>query len=67
MYGASEMDLWRQHREDLLREAEGGRLVRQLKAARPKRAAGFWSALFGGARDFGGAAGSLRAGDSRCA
>ena len=62
-----EMDLWRQHREDLFREAEGERLIRRLKAARPKRAASFLNAVLGRGRGFGDAAGRLRAGDSRCA
>jgi hypothetical protein len=47
MHGMNEMDLWTQRRHELVREAEGGRLVRRLRAARPKRVARFRSALFG--------------------
>jgi hypothetical protein len=47
MHGMNEMDLWNQRRQELVRESEGGRLVRRLRAARPKRVARFRSALFG--------------------
>ncbi len=67
MYQMNDIDLWRQHREDLLREAEDGRIVRRLKAARPKRAARRWNALLGRGPALVEAAGDLRAGDSRCA
>ncbi len=67
MYQMNDMDLWRQHREDLLREAEERRLVRRLKAARPKRAARRWNALLGSGPALVEAAGDLSAGESRCA
>jgi hypothetical protein len=47
MYRLNEMELWNQRRHELARETEGGRLARRLRAARPKRAARFRSALFG--------------------
>jgi len=47
----NEIELWNQRRHELVREAEGGRLGRRLKAARPKRAARFRSALLGRALD----------------
>jgi hypothetical protein len=47
MHGMNEMDLWNQRRHELVREAEGGRLARRLRVARPKRVARFRSALFG--------------------
>ena len=68
MYQMNDIDLWRQHHEDLLREAEEGRLVRRLKAARAKRAARRWNALLGRAPvlvEAGG--GDLNTGDGRCA
>ncbi len=67
MYEMNDLDLWRQHRENLLQEGENGRLVRRLKAARQKRAARLWSALLGRGPAPGEAAGNLRAGDVRCA
>lgn len=56
--------LWRQHRDDLLREAEHGRLVRQLKETRRNKA-GLREMLL--RRLQGGAAGGLRTGDEPCA
>lgn len=47
MYRMDEMDLWTQRRHELARETESGRLVRRLRAARPKRTAWFRRALFG--------------------
>lgn len=47
MYQMNEMELWSQRRRELARETESGRLARRLRAARPKRAARFRSALFG--------------------
>ena len=67
MYQMNELDLWRQHRDDLLREAEGVRLVRRLKAARPKRVARLRDALLGRGPALGEVAGNLSAGHSRCA
>ena len=45
MYETHETGLWRQHRDDLLREAENGRLVRQLRATRRKRTTPLGDAL----------------------
>lgn len=67
MYGANEMDLWHQHREELLREARDARLAGHLKASRPKGAARLWSRLLGRGRKLGEAAGGLPAGEGRCA
>jgi hypothetical protein len=47
MYQMNEMELWNQRRRELVREAEEGRLVRRMRAERPKRAARFRSVLFG--------------------
>jgi hypothetical protein len=47
MYRMDEMDLWTQRRHELARETESGRLARRLRAARPKRAVRFRSALLG--------------------
>jgi hypothetical protein len=47
MHGMNEMDLWNERRHELVREADGERLARRLRAARPKRVARFRSALFG--------------------
>ena len=41
MYQMNDMDMWNQRRNELLREAENGRLMRRLKAMRPKGAARF--------------------------
>ena len=60
-----EIDLWRQHREDVLREAEKARLARRLRAARPKGITRLRSSLF--RRSFGNLAADLRAGDGGCA
>ena len=38
--GLSELELWHRHHEELLREAQRGRLARLLSAARPKGASG---------------------------
>jgi hypothetical protein len=67
MYQSNEMDPWRQHREDLLLEAERERLVRQLGAARPKGAARLRNALLGRGPVPGEAAVNLSAGNSGCA
>ena len=37
MYRIDDMATWREHRRDLLREAEEARLARSVKKARPKR------------------------------
>ncbi len=37
MYRIDDMETWREHRRDLLREAEEARLARSVKEARPKR------------------------------
>lgn len=37
MYRIEDMATWREHRRDLLREAEAARLARSVKEARPKR------------------------------
>lgn len=63
MYHLNEMDLWHQRHEDLTREARSNHLAKQLRAARPKRAAWLRNALFGQVR----AVGNLRVEDSRCA
>ena len=47
MYRMNEMDLWTQRHNELVREAENGRLARRLRAARPKRIAWFRSTLLG--------------------
>ena len=65
MHEIYETGLWRQHRDDLLREAEHGRLVRQLKEARRKEKTGLREALL--RRLQGGATGGLRTGDEPCA
>ena len=49
MHDLNEMELWRQRREELIREAENRRLVRQLKMARPKKSRHFGA---GGSREF---------------
>lgn len=36
VYQMNDLDMWNQRRNDLLREAETGRLIRRLKAMRPK-------------------------------
>ena len=65
MYQPNEIEMWRQHRDELVREAEGERLARQLRAARPSKIARIRNALLG--RVPVDAAGVLRAGDGRCA
>jgi hypothetical protein len=67
MYQPNEIEMWRQHRDELVREAEDQRLARQLRAARPSKVARIRSALLGRGRVPVDAAGGLRAGDSRCA
>jgi hypothetical protein len=47
MYTIAEIELSKQHREEMLREAENNRLARQLRAARPGMAAGSRNALLG--------------------
>ncbi len=37
MYQLNEISLWNEHHQDLLREVEGDRLAKQLRASRPKR------------------------------
>ena len=44
MYQLDEIEIWRQHHRELLREAEEGRLARRLKAGRPGRKRSFASA-----------------------
>ncbi len=36
MYQLNEIYLWNQHHHELLREAEGARLAKRLRASRPK-------------------------------
>jgi hypothetical protein len=36
MYRMNDLDVWKQRRNELVREAETGRLIRRLKAVRPK-------------------------------
>ncbi len=67
MYQMNDIDQWRQHHEDLLLEAERGRLARRLKAARPVRAVRHWNALLGRGPALVEAAGDLRTGDGHCA
>jgi hypothetical protein len=38
--GLSELELWHRHHEELLREAQRGRLARLLSATRPKGTSG---------------------------
>ena len=65
MYGMNEIGLGRQHRQDLLREAENRRLVRELRAGRRAGAARLGDALL--SRVSGGFAENLPAHDGRCA
>ena len=37
MYQLNEISLWNEHHQDLLREVEGDRLAKQLRASRPKQ------------------------------
>lgn len=60
MYQLNEIEVWRQRREELLREAESERLARRL---RPARAARIRNSLLGRARVL--AAGDLHTGDNR--
>lgn len=41
MYQMNDLDMWHRRRNELLREAEKGRLIRRLRAMRPKGAARF--------------------------
>jgi hypothetical protein len=53
MHQFNDLELWRERRRELLREAESGRLARGLSTRYPeKRAAGFWNALFGRVPDY---------------
>ena len=46
MHGMNDLDLWRLHREELIREAKNGRLARRSWAAeRPKKAPRFEGGL----------------------
>jgi flagellar motor switch protein FliG len=45
MYQMNDLDMWNQRRNDLLREAENGRLTRLLKATRPARTTWFRNML----------------------
>ena len=47
MYNLNDIELSRQHREDVARQVENNRLARQLRAARPGMAAGTGNALLG--------------------
>lgn len=48
MYQLNDPELLREHRRELLREAESSRLARRLRARHSeKRDGGFWGALFG--------------------
>jgi hypothetical protein len=47
MYQMTDPGLWREHRRELLREAEVERLARQLRARRPKKVARIRTALLG--------------------
>jgi hypothetical protein len=40
MHTRNEFEMWKQHRDELVREAENKRLALMLFAVRPKR--GFW-------------------------
>jgi len=37
MYQLNEISLWTEHHQELLREVEGDRLAKQLRASRPKK------------------------------
>ena len=45
MYAMAEIELSKQHREDVARQVENNRLVRQLRAARSRMSAGTGTAL----------------------
>ena len=45
MYTLNEIELSKQHRSEMVKQAENDRLARQLRAAGPGRAAGMGSAL----------------------
>jgi hypothetical protein len=45
MYQMTDPGLWREHRHELLREAEVEHLARQLRARRPKKTARIRNAL----------------------
>jgi hypothetical protein len=45
MYQMNDLDMWNQRRDELLREAENGCLIRRLKAMRKGRVARFRSLL----------------------
>jgi hypothetical protein len=46
MYHYNDIEMWREHHHELLREAEEGRLSRRLRAEQQKKGApGFRSAL----------------------
>jgi hypothetical protein len=47
MYQLNETEVWREHRRELLRKAESGRLARRLRTRRPDRVARFRSAFLG--------------------
>lgn len=47
MYQMNDIEMWREHRNELLREAEERRLGRRLRAERPKRSSGIGSTLLG--------------------
>lgn len=50
MHDLNELELWRQHHDELLREAENARLARRVQMAAPKRSQRFGSRLFAGVR-----------------
>jgi hypothetical protein len=50
MYQLNSFDLWHQRRDELLREVEGERLARGLRATRPKWTARIRSTLPDGVR-----------------
>ena len=47
MYVMTEVELSRQHREEVARQVENNRLARQLRAARSRMASGTGNALLG--------------------
>lgn len=45
MHDLNDLDLWRQRREELIREAENERLARRMRMARPNKALRFEGGL----------------------
>lgn len=50
MHDFGDLDLWRQRRAELRREAESGRLARRLRAERPRKGPRLEGGFFEGIR-----------------